>query len=1062
MSRTHTPRVGVILLTFFLFPILAHGQSAGIDSARYAGLRWREIGPFRGGRVDAVSGVVGQPLVYYMGSTGGGIWKTVDGGNTWDPVSDKDLTAGSVGALAVAESDPNVIYAGSGEETVRGNVSPGDGMYKSTDAGKSWSKTGLTDAGQIGRIVVHPKNADLVYVAAMGHAFGPNPMRGLYRSTDGGKTWQKILSRNDSTGAVDIVLDPTNPRIIYASLWQEQRTPWDFSSGGAGSGLFKSTDGGDTWTELTRKKGMPEGVVGRIGIAVSPVSPDRIWAVVEAKEGGVFRSDDGGDTWHKASDDHEIRQRAWYFSNIYADPASADVVYALNVSFRKSVDGGASFEEMDVPHGDNHALWIDPTNSRRMVLGNDGGATVTVDGGKSWTTVDNQPTAQFYHVIATTHWPYQVCGAQQDNSTVCIATSSDGGGISGPGLGGGRWRRVGVDRRAGRHARRGVRGQLRQPYHATGSPEPPGAEHQRVARQPHGARGGGPQIPVPVDLPDRHRAYQFGRSLHRFAGALQEHQRGLELGGDQPRSDPQRLDPAAVVRGPITKDNTSVEYYGTIFTIAPSPKDSTLIWIGTDDGLVQVTRDGGKSWTNVTPPGVTAGTQISMVDASSQDAATAYVAATRYKLDDVAPYAFVTHDFGKSWKKIVTGIPPTHFVRVVRQDPVRPNLLYAGTEFGAYVSFNDGAAWQSLRLNLPVVPVHDLTIKGNDLVAATHGRAFWILDGVGPLRELAGPETQGDRVLYQPADPWRTGGFRAGRRQATVGQNAPRGAQVFFYLKDKPDSVVTVEIRDARDSLVRRWSTKPAEPLDSLDVKAGMNHVAWDLRYPGAHRFKGMILWGGGTNGPAAVPGAYTVRVATKGWTASKSFQVKEDPRVAVSTADLQKEFDLLIRIRDRLSQADDAVKQIRDIVGQLDGVEARAKGQSGALAITARADSLKSRLGEIEKAIYQTPESVGRGSPQLSHPAQQPDRGRRRGGGKRRRGTDGAVVPGVRPGVGLAPDAAGPAQGHCDDGHPRLQSGGRGAECASGHYPMTQRIPSPGLAPLKDRPGSVELIQRT
>ncbi|HEX4633934.1 MAG TPA: glycosyl hydrolase, partial [Gemmatimonadales bacterium] len=430
MPRSYLPRVVVILLTLSLFPTLAHAQTSAVDTARYAGLRWREIGPFRGGRVDAVAGVVGQPLVYYMGVTGGGIWKTVDGGHTWEPVSDKALTAGSVGALAVAESDPNVIYAGTGEETVRGNVSPGDGMYKSTDAGKTWSRIGLADAGQTGRIAVHPKNADLVYVAVMGHAFGPNPTRGLYRSADGGKTWQKVLSRNDSTGAVDVVLDPTNPRIIYASLWQEQRTPWDFSSGGAGSGLFKSTDGGDTWTELTRKKGLPEGVIGRIGLAVSPVSPDRIWAVVEAKEGGVFRSDDGGDTWHKTSDDHEIRQRAWYFSNIYADPASADVVYALNVSFRKSVDGGVSFQEMSVPHGDNHALWIDPTDPKRMVLGNDGGGTVTVDGGKSWTALDNQPTAQFYHVIATTHWPYQVCGAQQDNSTVCIATSSDGSGIT--------------------------------------------------------------------------------------------------------------------------------------------------------------------------------------------------------------------------------------------------------------------------------------------------------------------------------------------------------------------------------------------------------------------------------------------------------------------------------------------------------------------------------------------------------------------------------------------------------------------------------------------------------
>ena len=960
MSRSHPPRVVVILLTLFLFPCLAVAQTAAVDTARYAGLKWREIGPFRGGRVDAVAGVAGQPLVYYMGATGGGIWKTIDGGNTWDPVSDKDLTAGSVGALAVAESDPNVIYAGTGEETVRGNVSPGDGMYKSTDAGKTWTRAGLADAGQIGRIAVHPRNADLVYVAALGHAFGPNPMRGLYRSGDGGKTWQKILSRNDSTGAVDVVLDPTNPRIIYASLWQEQRTPWDFSSGGAGSGLFKSTDGGDTWTELTRKKGMPEGVIGRIGIAVSPVSPDRIWAVVEAKEGGVFRSDDGGDTWHKTSDDHEIRQRAWYFSNVYADPASADVVYALNVSFRKSVDGGVSFEEMDVPHGDNHALWIDPSNPKRMVLGNDGGATVTLDGGKSWTTLDNQPTAQFYHVIATTHWPYQVCGAQQDNSTVCIATSSDGGGI-----GDRDWEEVG----GGESGWIAARADTPDVVFAGSY----GNHITRLDRRNHQQRNinAWPDNPMGHAASDLKYRFQWTFPIviaptnpaDLFIGSqvlfktTNEGSSWQAISPDLTRNDTTHQRSSG---GPITKDNTSVEYYGTIFTVAPSPKDSNLIWIGTDDGLVQITRDGGKIWSNVTPPGVTAGTQISMVDASTHDAGTAYVAATRYKLDDFAPYAFVTHDFGKTWKKIVTGIPATHFVRVVRQDPVRANLLYAGTEFGAYVSFNDGASWQSLRLNLPVVPVHDLAVKDNDLIAATHGRAFWILDGVGPLRELAGTEAAADRVLYQPADPWRTGGFRSGRRQATVGQNAPRGAQINFYLKDKPDSVVTLEIRDARDSLVRRWSTKPTDPQDSLEVKAGMNHVAWDLRYPGAHRFKGMILWGGGTNGPVAVPGTYSVRLSSRGWTATKSFQVKEDPRVQVTTADLQKEFDLLIRIRDRLSQADDAVKQIRDVVSQLDGVETRAKGQTGAAALDARADSLKTRLGEIEKAIYQTQNQSG------------------------------------------------------------------------------------------------------
>ena len=952
------------LLPLFCLAALAapaRSQSPNaVDTSRFGAMHWRLVGPFRGGRVDAVAGVVGQPLVYYFGATGGGVWKTVDGGLTWNPVADKTLTAGSIGAVAVAESDPNVVYVGSGEETVRGNVSPGDGMYKSNDAGKTWSKLGLGDAGQIARIAVSPRNPDLVYVAVIGHAFGPNSMRGLYRSADGGKTWQRILSRNDSTGAVDVVLDPTNARVIYASLWQAQRTPWDFSSGGAGSGLFKSTDGGDTWTELTRKKGMPAGIIGRIDMAVSPVNPERVWAVVEAKEGGVFRSDDGGDTWEKTSDDHEIRQRAWYFSNIYADPASADVVYTLNTSLLKSVDGGATFKPLDAPHGDHHALWIDPTNAQRMINGNDGGATVTTNGGGSWTTQDNQPTAQFYHVIATTHWPYKLCGAQQDNSTVCIASSTDGFGITDKDwyeAGGGEsgWLASRADDPDVIYA--GSYGN-----HITRL-DPRTGQERNINAWPDNPMGHGAadlkyrfQWTFPIVLaPTNPNDLYIGAQV--LFKSTDEGASWQVISPDLTRNDTTRQRPSG---GPITKDNTSVEYYGTIFTVAPSPKDSSAIWVGTDDGLVQLTRDGGKTWQNVTPKEITAGTQVSTIDASPVDAATAYVAATRYKLDDFAPYAFVTHDYGKTWRKITAGIAATHFVRVVRQDPARPDLLYAGTEFGPYVSFNDGASWQPLRLNLPVTPVHDLVVKGDELAAATHGRAFWILGNLGVLRQLSGATATADRALYAPGSAWRTGGGGFGRAISGVGENAPRGAQLYFYFRTKPDSIVTVAVLDARDSVVRTWSTKPADPQDSIEVKAGLNVVTWNLRYPGAHRFKGLVLWGGGTQGPVAVPGTYKVRVSTVGWSDTKSFQVVEDPRVHVSTADLQKEFDLLVRIRDRVSEANDAVSRIRTIVTQLDGVVGRVKGQPGAAAVSARADSLKSRLGVIEREIYQTQNRSG------------------------------------------------------------------------------------------------------
>ena len=819
--------------------------SAKYDTSLYRGLVWREVGPFRGGRVTAVAGSSAQPLVYYMGGTGGGVWKTADGGLTWQPVSDKFLTAGSVGALAVAPSDPNVVYAGTGESPIRGNLSPGDGLYKSTDAGKTWKRIGLADAGQIAHVLVHPQNPDLAYVAVLGHAFGPNATRGVFRTKDGGRTWDKVLYRNDSTGAIDLALDPVNPRILYAGLWQAVRRPWELVSGGAGSGVFKSTDGGDSWTEITRNKGLPKGIIGKMGLAVSPLDHERVWALVEADSGGLFRSDDGGVSWTRTSEDHEIRQRAWYFTHVFADPGNSDGVYVLNTALLKSIDGGKTFTTLRGPHGDHHALWIDPRDPARMINGNDGGATISTNGGATWTTEGNQPTAQFYHVIATTHFPYMLCGAQQDNSTVCIAARTDGIGI-----GEKDWYDVGGGESGWIAARQddpdivfaGSYGGLITRYdHRTG-------QERAINAWPDNPMGWGaanlkyrfqwtfPIVVAPLNPNDLFIAAQV---LFRSSNEGQSWQ---AISPDLTRNDKSKQGPSG---GPITKDNTSIEYYNTIFTVAPSSRDSSVIWAGTDDGLVQVTRDGGKSWQNVTPKELPEWGLVSTVEPSPQDAATAYVAATRYKLDDFRPYVYKTSDYGRSWKKIVTGIPETHFVRVVREDPARRGLLFAGTEFGMYVSFDDGASWQTLQLNLPVAPIHDLTLKDHDLAAATHGRAFWMLDDITPLEQLSDEIAHADRHLFTPRDAVRFRGpsFVPARSLTGLGTNPPNGATVYFYVKQKPEEEATLDFLDARDSLVRRFSSRPKEPADSLKAEAGLNRFVWDLRYADAHRFKGLVFW---------------------------------------------------------------------------------------------------------------------------------------------------------------------------------------------------------------------------
>ncbi len=936
------------------------------DSTLFQAMRWRSIGPYRGGRVTAVAGVDGQRDVYYLGATGGGVWKTTDGGSTWFPVADSILGAGSIGAIAVAPSDPNVVYVGGGESPLRGNVSPGDGMYRSTDAGRTWSRIGLTDAGQIAAIRVHPGNPDLVYAAVLGHAFGPNAQRGVYRSADGGRTWQQLLTRGDSAGAIDVAMDPSNPRILYAAFWQAVRRPWEMVSGGAGSGLFKSTDGGDTWTELTRRPGMPRGVVGKIGVAVSHVDPDRIWAIVEAEDGGVFRSDDAGATWTRTSEDRNLRQRAWYYTHIHADPGNNDGVWVLNVSLQRSGDGGRTFSSVRQAHGDNHALWIDAHDPARLINGNDGGAAISTNGGATWTTLENQPTAQFYHVTTTTDFPYRVCGAQQDNSTICVPSRTSGGGIgrdTWQTLGGCESGYIAVRPDSTDISYAGCYGGYLERQDARTGLE------RNVMVWPDNPMGHGAEdmryrfqwtFPIVLSPFDPNVLYATSQMVHRSTNGGQSWQ---AISPDLTRNDRSKQGASG---GPVTKDNTSVEYYDVVFALAPSPRERDVLWAGSDDGLVHVTRDGGVSWQNVTPPDLPAWALISIIEPSPHDAATAYVAATRYKSDDFAPYIYRTGDYGRTWTRITTGLPRNHFIRVVREDPSRRGLLYAGGEFGVYVSFDDGRMWQSLRLNLPVVPIHDMVVKDNDLVLATHGRSFWILDDLTPLHQLADSVAAADAFLFRPRDVVRFGlgggggggGGGGAGRAPTVGANPPGGAVVHFTLRAAPDTSaeVKLEFLDSAGTVIRSFSTRSRERNQRLDsLRAGMNRFVWNLRYPDAATFQGLIMWAGSVTGPVAPPGRFQVRLTAGGRSQTRDFAFVPDPRVRTTPQDYAAQFDLLIRIRDRLSDANNAVTRIRDLKGQLEQVGTRLDGVANAAAIRGQADSLRRRLTAIEEEIYQT-----------------------------------------------------------------------------------------------------------
>jgi photosystem II stability/assembly factor-like uncharacterized protein len=928
----------------------------------FRGMKYRSIGPFRGGRSLTAAGIPGDPTTYYFGATGGGVWKSTDGANTWSAIFDKDGSP-SIGSIAVAGSDPNVVYVGTGEACIRGNISNGDGVWKSVDAGKSWKYVGLKDSRAIGKVIVNPHNPDIAFVAALGHPYGPNTERGVFRTTDGGKTWDKVLYKDENTGAIDVTFDPQNPHILFASLWEARRTPWSLSSGGPGSGIYRSTDAGTTWKKL-EEHGLPKSPYGRIGLAVAANS-ERVYAIVEAKEGGGFyRSDDGGDTWDLVNSSHSLLQRAWYYMHVIADPQDVNTVYVADVEFFKSTDGGRSFNKVKVPHGDNHGLWIDPKNTKRMIASNDGGVTVSLDGGNSWTREDNQPTAQFYHVITDTRTPYYVYGAQQDNSTVAIASRSDDGAI-----GRDNWYTVGGGEAgyiapnptdpnivyAGDYQGNITRFDRRTNQIQSINVSPEISDGRGAAPLDHRFQWTAPIVTSPHDP---NTIYYGGERVFKTSDGGMHWE---AISGDLTRNDKSKQQPSG---GPITIDDTGTEYYDTVFSIAPSPLAKGQIWAGTDDGLIQLTRDEGKTWTNVTPKDLAEWSRISLIEASPHYAGAAYVAVDRHQNDDLAPYIYKTADYGATWSRITAGIPDGSFVRAVREDPKRKGLLYAGTERGVFVSFDDGAHWRSLQINLPIVPVHDLVVKNDDLVLATHGRAFWILDDVSPLRQFADSVVAEDVHLYQPATAYRVHAGDAPEHLTFDGKNPPHGAVIYYYFKKAPKpeakpGEVTIEILDASGTVVRKFSSNKTEPLEEpldpddkkpekqIKPEDGLNRFVWDLRYDEANRVPGYFLWeyNEGAKGPLALPGNYQVRLTANGKTLTAPLEVKIDPRVTVSQADLEKQFKLEMNVREQLNRVYDAVNQIQDVREQLEGLKKRVVPGDSTKPLLDGASALEAKL---------------------------------------------------------------------------------------------------------------------
>ncbi|HEY5071354.1 MAG TPA: hypothetical protein VII63_04915 [Caulobacteraceae bacterium] len=961
MSNFATRRISKALLCGVALGALAAGAgfvgpgraapSAGqVPDSAFNAMQWRGIGPYRGGRADAVAGVPGQPNVFYFGAAAGGVWKSTDAGGTWKPIFDSQPIS-SIGAIAVAPSNPDILYVGTGESALRGDITYGDGVYRSADGGKTWAHIGLDDSRQIGAVIVDPHNPDIVLVAAIGHAFGPNAERGVFRTADGGRTWTKVLYKDDSTGAIDVAFDPNDSRIVYAALWQVRRQPWNLSSGGPGSGLYRSSDGGLTWTRLSGN-GLPEGILGRIDVAVSPADSRRVYAMIEAKEGGLFVSDDAGAHWRLTNQDGRIRQRAWYFSKIYADPKAVDTVYALNTGMLRSLDGGKTFNLVSATHGDHHALWIDPNNPRALINSNDGGASVSLDGGATWSTQVNQPTGAFYHVATDNRFPYWIYGAQQDNSNLAVASADDSG-VIGPRAwypaGGGESGFVIPDPRdpliiysdaENQFARYDMHSRQSQDI----SPDPIDNSGHPASELTHRFNWTSPLMLSPHD-PDA--LYAASEAVWKST----DHGMSWKIiSPDLTRNDRSRQQASG---GPLTKDITSVEYYDTIFALAESPLKKGKLWAGSDDGLVHLTDDDGGHWSDVTPRAMPPWSTISLIEPSHYDPAGAYIAVDRHKLDDIAPYAFKTTDDGHTWTAIAGGLPAGAVVHVVREDPVRRGLLYAGTELGVFVSFDDGAAWRPLKLNMPATPIHDLAVKGDDLIAATHGRSFWVLDDVTPLRQAA--PTADDLVLYAPEPAVRLYYPDEVDSRRPVGQNPPAGAIIDYVLKAPQRGELVVDILDDRGAVVRHLSStttnKEAQPpewpdrivsSDLIPAHEGMNRLVWDLRMNDPAQIPGAFYEGQAPRGPIVAPGRYEVRLSLAGQTRTEPLIVFADPRVVGAGQAIAAKTALAIATVTDIDTLHKAVNAIREARRRL--TAARPAG----------AEALQGRLTAIEEALMQ------------------------------------------------------------------------------------------------------------
>ena len=955
-------RLRVVLGILAVLFGVAAAESSTPDSDK--GMKWRLVGPFRGGRVLAVTGIPGNATTFYFGGVGGGVWRTSDAGMSWMPLFDRESVS-SIGAIAVAESNPNVIYLGTGEACLRGNISFGDGVYRSTDGGKSWKNLGLRDTRHIAKVLVDPANPDLVYVAALGHAYGPNSERGVYRSKDGGKTWEKVLGKDDKTGAIDLTFDPHNPNVLYAALYQIVRTPWSMTSGGPGSGLYKSVDGGTTWKHL-EGKGLPAGILGRIGVTVSGADSNRVYALIEAEKGGLFKSDDAGDTWSHVNSDQRLTQRAWYFTHILADPKSIDTLYMLNTGLFRSTDGGKTLTLLPAPHGDHHGIWIDPVNPEHIINGNDGGATISLDGGKSWSTQYTQPTAQFYHVAADNQFRYWLYGAQQDNSTVGIASSSDEGYVGREhwtDVGGGESGYIVPDPRDPKIVYAGSGGGVITRKDLRTSQE------QEITVWPmdsagHGAKDmkyrGAWTNPLFVSVHDGTTLYAADEIVFK---STDQGRSWTALSPDLTRNDKSKQESSG---GPLTKDNTTVEFYDTVFTLVESPVQKDLLWAGTDDGLIHVTRDGGKNWTNVTPKDLPEWSLVSIIDPSPHDAGTAYAAVDRHKLDDSKPYIWKTSDFGKTWTRIDSGLPDYSFVHVVREDPKRKGLLYAGTETGVHVSNDDGAHWRPLQLNLPTSPIHDLIVKDDDLVAATHGRSFWILDDLSPLRQNTAQSESAEVFLYTPRLAYRLHVPGDYEKRQPVGGNPPKGAIFNYYFKDKPKDEVKIEIADSAGKVIKHLSSveKEAEgpqewpdqepPEGRLSTEAGLNRYAWNLRQDDPHKIPGEVAGDFRSQGPTVLPGKYEVRLIADGKTLTAPLEIKADPRVNPSQAELEKQNEFSLRIREQVNEVHDAVNQIRDTRGQLQGLRKRLANEEKYKGLVSAAEALDKKMTDVEGELLQ------------------------------------------------------------------------------------------------------------